>query len=205
MIRQKTIEKYLQCLLVLWDQIENNPRVKITQLTRQMKISGNAKTELSKGGIIENTGSRRNPYWVWKSRRPDIKMAKELISRTMAAVAESNRRIIERGKQHEEVFSDGSNVDKMIHNSVKQINEMFVDGPIEVKSWSNWINIEEKFPDFGVDVLVYCKSCTSRNIVVSKLLRITWDENGKKMDWDTELWNITHWCKIPELPKKQIK
>lgn len=190
MIRQKTIEKYLQCLLVLWDQIENNPRVKITQLTRQMKISGNAKTELSKGGIIENTGSRRNPYWVWNSRRPDIKMAKELISRTMAAVAESNRRIKERNDMRNNV---------MLHKgNIKQIS---VNGPIEIKSWSNWINIEEKLPDFGVDVLVYCKSCTSRNVVVSKLLRITWDENGKKMDWDTELLNITHWCKIPQLPK----
>lgn len=64
-----------------------------------------------------------------------------------------------------------------------------------------WIKCSERMPDDSSDVLIFIPGWCSNDIVLAYLVDNVWRPSRccKCSDWKLE--QVTHWLRIPQLPK----
>ena len=83
-IRQSTVKKYLSALQqIRFNIVElGNNKINLSRMCRELNLSNSAATEMVRGGLIKNLGTRgRGAYYQWNTILPNEKMARELINR----------------------------------------------------------------------------------------------------------------------------
>ena len=83
-IRQSTVKKYTSALKqIRFNIVElGNNRINLSGMCRELNLSKSAATEMVRGGLIKNLGTRgRGAYYEWNTILPNEKMARELINR----------------------------------------------------------------------------------------------------------------------------
>ena len=83
-IRQSTVTKYLSALKqIRFNIVElGNNKMSLSGMCRDLNLSKSAATEIVKGGLLKNTGSKgKGVHYVWNTILPNEKMARELINR----------------------------------------------------------------------------------------------------------------------------
>lgn len=94
-IRQSTIKKYLIALKEIHFKLSSlsENTMPLSTFCREKGLSKSAATEIVKGGLIKNKGTRGKGVWYeWNSILPNEKMAKELILRTNKIGADGMRK-----------------------------------------------------------------------------------------------------------------
>ena len=84
-IRQSTVKKYLSALQqIRYNLVElGNNKMSLSKFCRDLNLSKSAATEIVKGGLVKNLGTKRKNgvYYQWNTILPNEKMARELINR----------------------------------------------------------------------------------------------------------------------------
>jgi hypothetical protein len=83
-----------------------------------------------------------------------------------------------------------------------------VEAEVIVKTAEEWINVKEKLPEIGTEVIVYCPKCTVRK--VTALARFIRYEEATDYYWDNDyggsnihvMDSVTHWKPMPNKPKQ---
>lgn len=77
----------------------------------------------------------------------------------------------------------------------------------EIKEDGGWISVEERLPEIGEEVNVYCPQCGKKITSLARFIRY---EGAKGFYWDNSYGGsnihiqdtVTHWRPLPEPPKK---
>lgn len=71
-----------------------------------------------------------------------------------------------------------------------------------------WISVKDRLPEYESTVIVNAEGFESEGyqpLLISRLMKITIDRNGEKLEWDDfqniGLVSVTHWMPLPEPPK----
>lgn len=83
-VRQSTVSKYLLALKqIRFNIVElGNNKINLSGICREFNLSKSAATEMVRGGLIKNTGTKgRGVNYVWNTILPNEKMARELVNR----------------------------------------------------------------------------------------------------------------------------
>lgn len=83
-IRQSTVIKYLSALKqIRFNIVElGDNKINLSGICRELNLSKSAATEIVKGGLVKNLGTRgKGVNYVWNTILPNEKMARELINR----------------------------------------------------------------------------------------------------------------------------
>ena len=83
-IKQSTVKKYLSALKqIRFNIVElGDNKINLSRMCRELNLSHSAATEMVRGGLIKNLGTRgRGAYYEWNTILPNEKMARELINR----------------------------------------------------------------------------------------------------------------------------
>lgn len=75
----KRNEKYLKALISIKKTIDENPRVSMTKLGREYKLTPNWYTIPIEWGVLEKRGNARLVRWYWKGSEPNEKMVRDLL------------------------------------------------------------------------------------------------------------------------------
>lgn len=115
--------------------------------------------------------------------------------------------VLENGHRYKTLI-DLLSRDSYIYTIEEKSESNQVQAGVSVKTADDWINIKEKLPEIGTEVIVYCPKCTVRK--VTALARFIRYEEATDYYWDNAyggsnihvMDSVTHWKPMPNKPNR---